>query len=196
MQAHPGSENEESEVPVQIEEYQPPEIIQVGFINRYLDQKLESLNYDEICEVGREARNLRDFSNIVIGRLALSVEKKYGETTLKDFANNLQMDVSTVSQYRWVASKFPEARSYNGLSYSYFRLAAGTQEPQEWIKKAVDNNWNVNQFRKKIKGELLANECSHDKLITIVIEKCDTCGVTIKREVTNATDTNSDRSIR
>lgn len=182
MQTHSGNQDEKSDLSVQVEEFTPPHIIQVDLIHKYLDQKIDQLDYDEICEVGREARNLRDFSNIVIGRLALNLERRYGEATISSFAKEIQMDPNTVSQYRWVASKFPQIQSYNGLSYSYFRIAAGTQEPQEWVQKAIDNGWNVTQFQKKVKGEKLANECSHTKTTTVQIVRCEECGVTLQHE--------------
>ena len=184
--------NEDSKMDIQIndkktlralETYQIPQIVQVDMISNFLDERIEFMDEEEIFEIGREARNLRDFSNIVIGRLALALQTRYGEDSIRTFAEQIGLKAGTVAQYRWVAKAFPLLKSYDGLSFSYYRIAAGTNSPQEWIDKTVENNWNVTQLEKKIKGKKLASECEHAVQKTVKITRCDDCGVITKREI-------------
>lgn len=183
MQTYMASDNENRKMELHLEVQKIPDIIQAGYINEFLDTKLENMDELEIFEMGREARNLHDFSAFVIGKLALSLAKRYGENSIQRFSEEIGLKPTTVAQYRWVAKSFPELKSYSeGLSFSYYRLAAGTNNPQGWIDKAIDNNWNVTQLEKKIKGQLLASECSHKNTVVYEIHQCDDCGVVISRE--------------
>lgn len=179
MQTHNGSTEPNSSLSVEVDEF--PEIIQVGIISNYLNNNINQLDFDEICDIGREAMDLRKFTNIVIGRLALEVESRYGEDSLGEFAKELGLRRNTVNQYRWVAASFPDIKTYGDLSYTHYRIAAGTSEPKEWIEKAVDNNWNITQFQIKTEGKALSSECDHKRTQKVVIDKCLDCNTIISR---------------
>src|SRR5690606_13607401 len=123
--------------------------------------RLQEADFDEICEMGREAMDMRKISNIIIGQLALEVDSRYGEDAIGSFAKEIALNKKTVSQYRWVARAFPGLTAYNGLSYTHFRLAAGTDKPQEWIDEATKNNWNAAQLKAKIEGRKIASESDY-----------------------------------
>lgn len=160
-----------------------PDSIQVGLINEYLEKSMAGLEYDDLCELGMEARNLRDFSNIVIGRLSSTISARDGKKALGEFGRRLGLKLETLEQYSWVASKFPELKTYDGLSFSYYRLAAGTEDPQGWIQKCIDNGWTVSMLQQKIKGRPLMIECEHKDVEKIYIERCKTCGKKLVKTV-------------
>jgi len=156
--------------------------IQKPILVRYLD-RLEEFGWEELCEFGRQARFMRDVCNWWIGKVALTVIKKYGEDKLGDFAREIGLKKVTIEQYRWVVSKFgpdykPDEEHY--LSWSYYRLAAGTGEPAEWIEKTINNDWTVIELEKKIKGLPIPKECDHD-FKKKMIEVCEICGITKKK---------------
>lgn len=181
MQTHNRSQDDGSSLPVEVNTL--PEIINVGFISEHLDNNLENLDFNDICELGREAMDLRKFTNIVIGKLALEVESRYGENSLGEFAKEVGLRKNTVNQYRWVAAHFPELKTYGDLSYTYYRIASGTEDPQGWIQQAVDNNWNVTQLQMKIDGKQLRHECKHEQIEKIVIDKCVDCRTILARQI-------------
>ncbi len=176
-------EQNENGISENINEVGVPDSIQVGVINSYLDQNLVGLEYDDICEIGNDARNLRDFSNIVIGRLAGEISKRGGDKALGEFGRRLGLKLETLQQYRWVVSKFPDLKTYTGLSFSYYRIAAGTEDPQGWIQKAIDNGWTVTVLQQKIKNKPLMIECDHKDVEKIYIERCKDCGKKLVKSI-------------
>ena len=159
------------------------EILQPGVISHNLENNLHNLDFNDICELGREAMDLRKFSNIVIGRLALEVEARYGENSIGTFSKEVGLRKSTVNQYRWVSSRFPDLKTYGDLSYTYYRIAAGTDTPEKWIEQAVENNWTVTQLQLKIEGKNLRHECKHEHRQKITIDKCVDCNTILNKEI-------------
>ena len=133
--------------------------------------------------MGLMARNLRDVSNWIIGQVALGVEARWGEDRLGEFARLLGFTRSTIYQYRWVVKKF--GQNYNpgeGLPWSYYRLAAGTDDPQKTIEHINDNNFSLKQASDYIKGNpVIVKECRHN-FGTITTVKCANCFKTLKQE--------------
>lgn len=110
-------------------------------------------SWDEACEMGISARNMRDLSNWIIGTVALGIETKWGEDRLGEFARIIGLNKNTVSQYRWVVKKF--GLDYDviyGLPWSYYRLAAGTEYPEETIEQFHDRSMSITEAERFVKG--------------------------------------------
>jgi hypothetical protein len=159
------------------------DVIQPSMVVDFVAHRLKSAAFEDICEMGREAMDMRKISNIIIGQLALEVDNRYGEDAIGAFAKEIALNKSTVEQYRWVAKAFPGLTAYNGLSYTHFRLAAGTQEPQEWIEKATENNWNSAQLKAKIEGRKIIGESDESNIQLLLIEKDIDTGIILSKTV-------------
>ena len=183
MQTHNANKDAISPLPMEVES--PPEVIQVGVITEHINNNLQNLDFNDICELGREAMDLRKFTNIVIGKLALEVESRYGEDSIGEFSKEVGLRKDTINQYRWVASHFPDLKTYGDLSYTYYRIAAGTEEPHKWIQRAVDNNWNVTQLQIMIDGKKLRHECEHLEVERTLIDKCVDCRTILVKQKVN-----------
>lgn len=128
--------------------------------------------------MGLNARNVRDLSNWMIGTIALGIQTRWGEDSLGEFAKTIGLNKSTVAQYRWVVSKF--GVDYNvtyGLPWSYYRIAAGTDAPQETLEHFQDQSMTIAEAQHHVKGlsQLVSNENKSSFKINIVcnIENAD-----------------------
>lgn len=78
------------------------------------------MDYLEAVKQGKEAAK----SQWVLGDLALSVEPKYGEGTLKQFADDIGVELKTLQNYRTVAAAYPEKSGRPDIYTLAERLAA------------------------------------------------------------------------
>ncbi len=159
-----------------------PEQYALDFQSRVL-QRIDApdWSWEEACSMGIMARNYRDLSNWVIGTISLGIEKKWGEDRLGEFAKLLGFRKDLIQQYRWVVKKFGTA--YNpteGLPWSFYRVAAGTENPEKTIEHFTDNNLSYVEAERYAKGLPSARECVHEYEI-ITLEKCKNCGITHKK---------------
>ena len=134
--------------------------------------------WEEACEMGLAARNLRDLTNWIIGTVAAGIELKWGESQLSEFAKILGFDRKTIEQYRWVVQKFGSGyQPAENLPWSYYRLAAGTQKPQETVAHFIDNNYTYREAQQYARGLPVARECDHDFSEDVLFERCSKCRV-------------------
>jgi len=134
--------------------------------------------WEEACEMGLAARNLRDLTNWMIGAIAVGIENKWGEDQLGEFAKVLGFDKKTIWQYRWVVKRFgSDYQPAENLPWSYYRLAAGTENPQETMVHFIDNNLTYREADQFVKGLPIARECEHDFGETVAFLRCIKCKV-------------------
>jgi hypothetical protein len=116
------------------------------------------MNYEELVTEGQSAREERDKIQWRLGDLAQEVSNTLGKHMVTDFAIRIFVDKGTLARYKEVASAYtPEIREeYKYLSWSHFRAAAAQNQPEDWLQKAADNSWSVENLMtqiKKFKGE-------------------------------------------
>lgn len=145
-------------------------------IRIYLDQPLDDLDWESLVSLGMEARVLKDFSQWMLGKLAGAVEIKYGTDSLGKFATEIGVRKSSLLVYRWVVKQLEKFIEYKDLpeshlSFSSYQIAAGTENPKEWIDKANDNNWSVEQLHLEIKMDKDPNYQPKPKKI-IICPRC------------------------
>jgi len=134
-------------------------------------------SYEDLVSKGTVLRELQDSSQWAFGDLAYKVVRDLGD--VRDAEGKVPLDrlaadigerPGTLRQYRWVSMRFPnrEVRTTN-LSWSHYRHAAGTKEPESWINRAVSENLTSVQLREKIME-------SQDKISVEYGRPCDACG--------------------
>lgn len=157
---------------------QQVEIYQQKILERL---KASDLTWEEVCEMGLAARNLRDLSNWVIGQVAFHIQIKWGEKSMSDFAKVLGFQRATIEQYRWVIKQFgAEYKPTEGLPWSFYRLAAGTANPKEAIKTMADEGYSYRSAEKFAKGLPVPKNCQHDWQDWNFV-KCKVCGLVLKQ---------------
>ncbi len=132
-------------------------------------------SWEEACEMGLAARNMRDLSNWVIGVVAVGIGKRWGEDKLGDFAKILAFKKQTIEQYKWVVQAFGiEYEPTEGYPWSYYRLAAGTENPKETINAIIDKDLSYSDAEKFVKGLPVMRDCEHDFEI-VRFKRCKLC---------------------
>ena len=150
------------------------ESFQQEVVNRINDP---DWTWEEACEMGLSARNLRDLTNWIIGTVAYGIKAKWGEDRMGEFAKLLGFEKNTVEQYRWVVKKFgPNYQPAQDLPWSFYRIAAGHENPQEAIDHIIDNNLSYKEAERYVKGLPLARECEHD-FKNVIFKRCKKCNI-------------------
>lgn len=152
----------------------------------YLTGKIQPVEFEDYVSIGFAAREMRDLTQWIIGKLALDVTEKWNRETLREFCKRIGYGglESTVEVYRWTAEqyldkygKLPFNLDGELLSYSYYRTVAKTDDPMEWIQKAQDENLTVRQLSNLVKGMKEPRKCKHEHTKTIVL--CNDCGARV-----------------
>ena len=116
------------------------------------DEKMEDWDWETFVGMGMEARSLKDISQWVLGKLALGISKKYGQDKLGEYAKEIGVDKKSLSIYRWVVRKFgyKSFLTVNFLPFQAFKVAAGTENPEQWIDRAQEENWSASRLTLEI----------------------------------------------
>lgn len=173
------------------EENQDTALVQKNNLNtiaHYLGGNLHPEEFQDFVTIGVAAREMADLSRWVIGKLAFDLVDKWGRGRLKEFCDEIgyKGEIGTVNQYRWVVEHYISAEGKlpidvlegERLSFSFYRAAAKTDKPQQWLNVAQDESLTVSQLRKRIKGAPAPEVCGHTNLRTITI--CEDCGIRIE----------------
>lgn len=106
----------------------------------------------QYAEVYRKALSDERSTNWARGQIAAEIsdlhEKDKTQKILQQFLQATGETRVAFNQYKWVWKKFETSknRELPGLSWTHYRVAAGTDTPDEWIQKAFDAGWTVRQM--------------------------------------------------
>lgn len=82
---------------------------------------------------------------------ALAMTAKYGRSTAQKLAGELRVSASYIRSLVAAARAFPEPADRAGeLSFTHYRVAAMTQQPDDWIDQACDKKYSVKDLREAI----------------------------------------------
>lgn len=122
---------------------------------KMLDPKFSFENFDmeTLAELGREANEITAIRQRILGRLAMMIPTKYGDNALKEFAKEVGLSYPTIQNYRWVESRTAGLAIPDDFTFTARQTLAGTEKPQEWLQKALDEGWSSRQLISKINLE-------------------------------------------
>lgn len=66
-------------------------------------------DYDSLVHEGREVLEKQENLNWLLGELAAKVENKYGEGRLQQYADDIDMDYTTLRDYRYTVKCWPQS---------------------------------------------------------------------------------------
>lgn len=97
---------------------------------------------------GRAARADADGCCWRIGRLALTVERRYRSGALRRFAEEIGESLGSVRRYRWVADAYDERARlrFPELSFSHFQAVASLPDGLAWLERASRGGWSVDRL--------------------------------------------------
>jgi len=111
------------------------------------------LTMEDISETLRNIRDGRERDEWVIGDTVLHGVEAFGEKTLKEIANKLNLDYGTLRTHKWVSQNVPLSTRVDKLSWRHHREVAScltTESKQNWLKNALDQGWSARELAKKI----------------------------------------------
>jgi hypothetical protein len=122
---------------------------------RDFKQDDEAFAYAEAVRGGRTCQENLDKARWVIGDLACFVETEYGEHKLADFADDINVALERVEEYRtmcrfWTYSARAEFSEFERLSYSHLRVAKAFKSldmARLFLFECVTNAWTVRDAR-------------------------------------------------
>lgn len=114
----------------------------------------DRLQWDEIVERGRAAREASDGAQWLLGDLASSVETRYGEHDLQKYADQIGINLDTLMDYRTTAKRF--SVRYRQLPFSLLRQIGRLPAEQwdAWVACAEREHWTVARARREVAAAL------------------------------------------
>jgi len=122
----------------------------------------EFAEWEQYVSKGMEAREKKDTAQWELGEIAYEVSQKfykrkeiYGLNIIGEFANEIGVHKKTLERYRRVYKTFSDKNTIldTNLSFSHYERCSRTENPTEWIEKAVDNNWSVDKLSYEIQKD-------------------------------------------
>lgn len=114
-------------------------------------------SYQDFVSEGIALREAKDYSQWELGKLAARVEAKYGEASIKSYANDINIGYSTLTGYRRIvlfyletpeamesASRVADCRDNPMLAFTHFRYAMrlGAILPAlSFLDECIDGAW-------------------------------------------------------
>lgn len=147
----------------------------------------QSEEWEELVSTGMQVRERTDKMEWVLGDLAVKASDTFGKHAVRAYAATIGVDKSRLSRYKEVAQAidFAMREEFAVLSWSHFRACAAQLNPREWLQKAADNGWSVENLAIQInisKGKYVRPEkkvqlveCKFCHKWTIAGDKSEMC---------------------
>lgn len=113
---------------------------------------MEDLEWAEFCTIWESLEDVADTVQWGKALLCAVVEARYGEESIKSFANELGIGESTAYRYRRTWHEFPRPEDrYADLTFGHHALAATTSDPHYWVEYAALHNISTYALEKQIR---------------------------------------------
>ena len=113
---------------------------------------MEIFDWETFVSLGMVAREWKDASQWVLGKLALGVEKVYGLDSLGKYSTEIGVNKKTLQRYRWVVKHFPKVKagSQKILPFYAYEAVSNTDDPEKWIDRAVEKDWTPGKLLREV----------------------------------------------
>lgn len=121
------------------------------------DFSMKEWGFDNFVGIGIQIIEEREIYQKLIGKLAYSLTVVKGNHALPKFAQALEeatgrkMSPETLRHYRWIYSKVGHLNIPEDISFSVWSSLASTENPEEWLKKTIDNGWSGAELKREIR---------------------------------------------
>lgn len=105
------------------------------------------LDWEGLVNEGIEARKMGDQANWRLGDLASQVQTTYGNGDMPKYAARVRLAYKTLLDYERVAQAYGFSLRNENLSWWHHREVAPLPNRLEWLRRAEENNWTVEQLR-------------------------------------------------
>lgn len=124
---------------------------------------------------GQKWRLAKEFSQWVLGELALGVETKYGQRSIAKYSEEIGVEVKSLYEYRRVCELLPQSERMEFLSFRHHQIAARTKDPQYWLGEAHNNEWTTRQLYRAVKEFQTKDEKHEHDWQDLHYRRCKTC---------------------
>jgi hypothetical protein len=105
----------------------------------------------DLVSEGRKARADRDGAQWKLGDLALEAcplhqPDKYGKNSLARYAEEIEVEFATLSDYRRVANAYENRERSRHLTWSHHRAVATCKDRIDWLAKAETEGWTARKL--------------------------------------------------
>jgi len=129
-----------------------------------MDDKVikEAKDWESFVSLFLRAKEVENKLQWFKGDIVTELSIKYGDTSLKKFAQDVGESATAMEHYRRVARAFPVGMRNWDLSWTHYFIASFTdsykkglkqfsgRERFDWIKDAHDNNWSTTRLTDEI----------------------------------------------
>jgi hypothetical protein len=83
---------------------------------------------------------------------------KYGRGAATELARDARVSANYIRSIATTARAFPESQRNHELTMTHHRIAAQTESPKIWLKRAAEKKWSVRELQEAIKGRNVDEE--------------------------------------
>jgi hypothetical protein len=140
-------------------------------------------DWESLTSAGIEIAQAHDRNRWALGDLALKVERRYGQTSLKAYAGAVNIRPSTLYEYARCAAAYSKAQraAFPALSWSHYRAALHDREHAiQWLEAANDNLWLVDELTRQIRaarGEKTTTRISFEAVCRSMTRTAEGCAI-------------------
>lgn len=112
-----------------------------------------SPSFDEWLAYGKHLQVINQSLQMLIGDWLNEGEKRYGETYAQATVLFPEAQLSTLKNWKWVASRVEKSMRADDLHYSHYLAVASVESPserKEWLQEAKSNKWSSNMLKEKV----------------------------------------------
>ncbi len=115
---------------------------------------VQTFDWETFVSMGMVAREWKDASQWVLGKLALGVEKVYGLDSIGKYATDIGINKKTLQRYRWVVKHFPKVKAGTQkiMPFYAYEAVSNTDDPSKWIDKAIDGDWSPGRLLREVQS--------------------------------------------
>lgn len=110
-------------------------------------------SFDEWLTYGKHLQEINQALQMLIGDWLNEGEKRYGETYAQATEIFPEAQLSTLKNWKWVASRVTKSARIDGLHYSHYLAVASLESEtarEAWLKEAKRQNMNSNELKAKV----------------------------------------------
>jgi len=118
-------------------------------------KKTESVmnDWESLVSAGVMAREYKDNSQWTLGDLALLVRRNFGAGSLNDFSKAIGVNKNTILRYRRVSELWEPKDRVEILSHRHHMILALRSDRKEWLERAAEGVWSVEELRLRLKKD-------------------------------------------
>src|SRR5689334_13116143 len=106
--------------------------------------------YDDHVHAWNEISERLEDGQWKLGAIGASLDTKYGEGSIKQFASDVRLSKSAVYSYIKTYRAYENSKRLEYLSFHHHTIAAAAENPIEALEKAHDKGWSTRELKEYV----------------------------------------------